>query len=309
MKHLISIRDLSTTQINKIIEEASGYIENKEALSLAAPPLKNCSVANLFFEPSTRTRASFELAAKRMGACVINLDVNSSARKKGESILDTIYTLEAMDVDIFVIRDAGVGVPKLIADHLSRGSVVNAGEANKSHPTQALLDLMTILQVKGSLDKLNIAIIGDIIHSRVACSDYEIFNRFGANEIRFIGPRELLPSNPPADVKLFDNLKDGLIGADVIIALRIQKERFEHTLEIPDESTYSDRFGLNVDSIKAAKDDVIIMHPGPMNRGIEINSDVADGDQSVIRRQVTNGVAVRMAILNQLFQLIRSNGQ
>jgi aspartate carbamoyltransferase catalytic subunit len=307
MKHLISIHDLDKNQINQIIEEANQYLSSHNGLIANRSLLKNCTVANLFFEPSTRTRASFELAAKRMGAHVINLDVNSSARKKGESILDTIYTLEAMDVDIFVIRDAGVGVPELIAGHLTKGAVINAGEANKSHPTQALLDLMTILQLRDNLENLKISIVGDIIHSRVAASDYEIFKMYGAFEIRFVGPKELLPTQAPEGVLLFDNLEDGIFDADVVMALRIQKERFTQTSAIPDEQTYAQMFGLNKKSIKAAKKNALIMHPGPMNRGIEIDSDVADSSQSIICKQVSNGVAIRMALLNQLFSSLNSN--
>jgi aspartate carbamoyltransferase catalytic subunit len=308
LRHLITLADLERYQIERIIDRASSYLT-----PLGHPPprdsiLKGHTVANLFFEASTRTRASFELAAKRLSADVLNLDVNMSARAKGESLLDTIYTLQAMQVDIFVVRDASTGVPGRIAKHVApHVSVLNAGESDVSHPTQGLLDLMTVQRHKGDMGKLCIAIVGDIKHSRVARSACEAFTKFDVGELRFVGPMELLPEDDMTGARLFTELDDGIRDADVVMALRIQKERFGELGEIPDPQEYFRRYGLTEERLRVAKPDAIVMHPGPMNRGVEIEGSLADGPRSVIQEQVTNGLAVRMGVLALVYEHISAN--
>jgi aspartate carbamoyltransferase catalytic subunit len=299
LRHLITLADLDRRHIEEILEQAHRY-----RTPLGEPPrrdtiLRGQTVANLFFEASTRTRASFELAARRLDADVLNLDVNMSSRQKGESIMDTIFTLQAMQVDIFVIRDASTGVPARIAERVAEHvSVLNAGESEVSHPTQGLLDLMTVVRHKKNLGATAIAIVGDITHSRVARSAYEAFTKLGVGEIRLVGPEELLPE--PGEFPLARRertLEAGIKDADVVMALRVQRERFAQLNDIPDPQQYFRRYGLTRESLALAKKDAIVMHPGPMNRGVEIESEVADGPQSVIQEQVTNGLAVRMAVL------------
>ena len=263
-------------------------------------------MANLFFEPSTRTRASFDLAGKRLGADVLNLDVNTSSRKKGESILDTIYTLQAMHVDVMVVRDASAGVPAYIARHVEdHVSILNAGEADVSHPTQGLLDLLTIRQHKQRFSELTVAIVGDIRHSRVAMSAAHGLATLGVAELRLISPAMLAPepTSVPGAV-ITDSLQQGLAGADVVMALRIQRERIGNLDGVPNIDEYFANYGISQRHLKFAAPDAIVMHPGPMNRGIEIESVVADGPQSVITQQVTNGVAVRMAVLERVGRIM-----
>jgi aspartate carbamoyltransferase catalytic subunit len=274
---------------------------------MGAPPardtvLKGRTVINLFFEPSTRTRASFELAAKRLSADVLSLDVNTSSRAKGESVIDTIYTLEAMQADVFVVRDASTGVPASIARQVEpHVSVLNAGESHVSHPTQGLLDLMTILLRKGEPSRLVVAIVGDIRHSRVARSAYEALMHYQVKELRLIGPPELLPEDDLFDGAAREtDLDRGIEGADVVMALRLQKERFAQMSDIPDPQEYFRRYGLTEERMQIARADAIVMHPGPMNRGVEIDSATADGPRSVIRQQVTCGTAIRMAVLTAI---------
>jgi aspartate carbamoyltransferase catalytic subunit len=252
----------------------------------------------MFTEPSTRTRVSFELAAKRLGADVVNLEVQLSSRVKGESMLDTIYTLEACHVDVFVIRDAEQGVPGLVAEHVKpHVSVLSAGEAHVSHPTQGLLDALTVLQSKRKFDGLDIAIVGDVKHSRVARSAWHAFTTLGVGKIRIVAPQALMPDAAEfTNCERFTSLDAGIASVDVIMMLRIQKERMA-TAQIPDADHYFEQFGLSSARLAKAKPEAIVMHPQPMNRGIEIASEVADGAQSVIREQVRNGVAVRMAVL------------
>lgn len=298
LRHLITLADLPREQIVAIIERAKRYLT-----PIGQPPprdtiLRGHTVANLFFEASTRTRASFELAAKRLSADVLNLDVNMSSRAKGESLLDTIYTLQAMQVDIFVIRDASTGVPMRIASHVApHVCVLNAGESDVSHPTQGLLDLMTIQQHKGDLGKRCVAIVGDIRHSRVVRSAAEALTKVGVGELRLVGPPELLPETQIAGTRTFTRLSDGIRDADVVMALRIQKERFGQLGDIPDPQEYFRRYGLTEERMQLARADAIVMHPGPMNRGVEIDGALADGPRSVIQEQVTNGLAIRMAVL------------
>jgi aspartate carbamoyltransferase catalytic subunit len=307
LRHLLTLRTLERRQIESIIEQAHRYLT-----PIGRPPardtaLTGCTVVNLFFEPSTRTRASFELAAKRLDADVLSLDVNMSSRAKGESVIDTIYTLEAMQADIFVVRDASTGVPASIARQVAPHiCVLNAGESEVSHPTQGLLDLMTIEMAKGDPAGLCVAIVGDIRHSRVACSAYEALTHFGVGELRLVGPEELLPDDEifTGAVRETD-LDKGIAGADVVMALRLQKERFAQLSDIPDPQEYFRRYGLTEERLKLARDDAIVMHPGPMNRGVEIDSATADGPRSVIRLQVTCGTAIRMAVLARVGEHVR----
>ena len=302
LRHLLTLRGLNRQHITALLDRAESFLSAPGEPAVRSQALKNVTVGNLFFEPSTRTRASFELAAKRMSADVLNLDVNTSARKKGESILDTMHTLQAMQVDVFVVRDASAGVPAYIARNANDSVLIlNAGEANVSHPTQGLLDLMTIRRHKGDFAGLIVAIVGDIAHSRVARSASEGLMTMGIAELRLISPEALAPE--PDDfpgARVMHSLKEGLRGADVVMALRIQRERIGSLDGIPGVDEYFATFGINHARMKLAAPDAIVMHPGPMNRGIEIDSSVADGPASVIVDQVTNGVAVRMAVLEEV---------
>lgn len=302
LRHLLTLKGLDKALLTEILDDAERYLTAPGSMPARSRSLAGRTVANLFFEPSTRTRASFDLAAKRLGADVLNLDVNTSSRKKGESILDTIYTLEAMQVDVMVVRDASAGVPAHIAENVQdHVSILNAGEADVSHPTQGLLDLLTMRQHKGSIENLKVAIVGDIRHSRVAMSASQGLAALGVGELRLISPAALAPdpqSVPGA--RIVDNLADGLADADVVMALRIQRERIGNLDGIPAIDEYFANYGISQERLKIASPDVIVMHPGPMNRGIEIESVVADGPSSVITQQVTNGVAVRMAVLDRV---------
>ncbi len=307
LRHLITLDGLPKSQLELILERARLYLTPVGLPPPRADTLRGQTVANLFFEASTRTRASFELAAKRLSADVLNLDVNMSSRAKGEGVIDTIFTLEAMQVDIFVVRDAGPGIPARIARQVEpHVCVLNAGEADLSHPTQGLLDLMTIMLHKGDPAKLAVAIVGDIRHSRVARSAWQALGTYGVGEFRLVGPPELLPDDDefPGAVRTTD-LAEGIADADVVMALRLQKERFAQLSEIPDPQEYFRRYGLTESKLGAAKADAIVMHPGPMNRGVEIASAVADGPRSVIREQVTNGLAIRMAVLELVHDHVR----
>ena len=307
LRHLITLDGLPKSQLELILERARRYLTAVGSPPPRADTLRGQTVANLFFEASTRTRASFELAAKRLSADVLNLDVNMSSRAKGESIVDTIFTLEAMQVDIFVVRDAGPGIPARIARQVAPHiCVLNAGEADLSHPTQGLLDLMTIMLHKGDPAKLTVAIVGDVRHSRVARSAWQALRTFEVGEFRLVGPTELLPDDDEFQgaVRTTD-LAEGIAGADVVMALRLQKERFAELSEIPDPQEYFRRYGLTEARLGAAQADAIVMHPGPMNRGVEIASAVADGSRSVIREQVTNGLAIRMAVLEIVHDHVR----
>ncbi len=302
LRHLLTLKGLDHSLLVDLLDEAEAYLTPAGALPARSDALAGRSVANLFFEPSTRTRASFDLAGKRLGADVLNLDVNTSSRKKGESILDTIYTLQAMRCDIMVVRDASAGVPAYIAKHVKdHVSILNAGESDVSHPTQGLLDLLTIRRHKGNFDNLTVAIVGDIRHSRVVKSTGWGLQTLGVGALRLISPPAMAPDAddmPFADI--VDNLEEGLAGADVVMALRIQRERIGNLDGIPGIDEYFANFGISHERMKLAQPDAIIMHPGPMNRGIEIEGTLADGAQSVITEQVANGVAVRMAVLERV---------
>jgi len=302
LQHLLTLKGLDRGTLTQLLDDAQRFVSPVGGEVVRSNSLAGRTVANLFFEPSTRTRASFDLAGKRLGADVLNLDVNTSSRKKGESILDTIYTLRAMQVDIMVVRDASSGVPAYIArnvnDHLS---ILNAGEADVSHPTQGLLDLLTIRQRLGRFEDLTVAIVGDIAHSRVARSAAEGLHTLGVGELRLISPPPLAPEPDEMPyAKILDNLEDGLRDANVVMALRIQRERIGNLDGIPGIDEYFANYGISSERMRIAAPDAIVMHPGPMNRGIEIESSLADSPSSVISQQVTNGVAVRMAVLERV---------
>ncbi|MGA0799033.1 MAG: aspartate carbamoyltransferase catalytic subunit, partial [Steroidobacteraceae bacterium] len=263
--------------------------------------LSDKTVALMFAEPSTRTRVSFELAARRLGAEVINIEVQLSSRLKGESVLDTVATLESMHVDAFILRDSDASIPELVATHVAQHvSVISGGAGSLSHPTQGLLDALTVKQHLGRIEGLSIAIVGDVKHSRVARSAAQIFTALGAGDVRLVAPAGLMPT--PAEFtgcSRFDSFDQGIENCDVVMMLRIQKERMA-AAAIPDEARYFQEWGLTQERLRRAKPGALVMHPQPMNRGVEIASDVADGAQSVIRDQVRNGVAVRMAVLETL---------
>jgi len=309
LRHLLTLRGLGRQQIVDLLDHSQSFVTESGEPVARSGVLQDRTVANLFFEPSTRTRASFDLAAKRLGADVLNLDVNTSSRKKGESILDTVYTLQAMQVDVLVIRDAEAGVPAYIARHVNDFiSILNAGESDVSHPTQALLDLLTIRQHKGAFDSLKVAIVGDIAHSRVARSASEALITMGVNELRLVSPAALSPDpdTVPDKARILSNLDEGIRGADVIMALRIQRERIGNLDGIPGIDEYFARYGISHERMKLAAPGAILMHPGPMNRGIEIESSLADSACSVITDQVRNGVAVRMAVLSTVIEALDS---
>ena len=298
LRHLLTLDGLSRDEILHLLDLAQFYVREPGDLPARDGALLGRTVANLFFEPSTRTRVSFELAATRLGADVVNLDLHSSSRVKGETVLDTIYTLQAMMVDVFVMRDSEPGLPAFVAAHVQpHVSVLNAGEAHVSHPTQGLLDVLTIRQRKGNVQDLCVAVVGDIRHSRVARSTATALQTLGVGELRFVSPASLAtgPTEFPG-AKRFESLEDGLRGADVIMALRIQKERMDQS-QIPDVDAFLREWGITERSILPAREGAIVLHPGPMNRGVEISDAVADGPQSAVRQQVRNGVAVRMAVL------------
>jgi aspartate carbamoyltransferase catalytic subunit len=308
LRHLLTLQGLDRQHLTDLLDEAEQYLSDDGEPVVRSAALSGRTVANLFFEPSTRTRASFDVAARRLGADVLNLDVNTLSRKKGESILDTIYTLQAMQIDVMVVRDAQDGVPAYVARHVNDFvSILNAGESDVSHPTQGLLDLLTIRRHKGGFDGLTVAIVGDIAHSRVARSAAEGLVTMGVRELRLISPESLSPEegSVPPQAKIMHRLDDGVRGADVVMALRIQRERITNLDGIPGVDEYFANYGVSFERMKRAAPDAIVMHPGPMNRGIEIESKLADSPCSVIAEQVRNGVAVRMAVLASV---IRTQG-
>jgi aspartate carbamoyltransferase catalytic subunit len=299
LRHLLTLEGLSLRQVEALLERAQSFVRPPgDERSPANQSMRGVTVANLFTEPSTRTRVSFELAAKRLGADVVNLEVQLSSRVKGESMLDTVFTLEALHVDVLVIREAEAGVLGMVAGNVApHVSVLSAGEAHVSHPTQGLLDALTVRQHKKRFENLSIAIVGDIQHSRVARSAYQAFKLLGVQDLRIVAPPAFMPKPEEfSGCSRHATLKAGLKDADVVMMLRIQKERMTHA-SLPDADRYFAKYGLTPERLAIAKPDAIVMHPQPMNRGIEIASDVADGPQSVIRDQVSNGVAVRMAVL------------
>jgi aspartate carbamoyltransferase catalytic subunit len=298
LRHLLTLESLPRSELERLLAKAQGYVCPLGGRPPGSTVLHGVTVANLFTEPSTRTRVSFELAAKRLGADVVNLEVQLSSRVKGESMLDTVYTLQSLHVDVMVIRDAEPGVPELVAANVApHVSVLSAGEAHVSHPTQGLLDALTVQQHKHRFEGLGLAIVGDVRHSRVARSAVHAFRTLGVTDLRIVAPPALMPGDDEfTGCARHTSLDTGLADADVIMMLRIQKERMGQA-DLPDADRYFAQYGLTPERLSVAKPDAIVMHPQPMNRGIEIASDVADGPQSVIRDQVRNGVAVRMAVL------------
>ncbi|HET9695084.1 MAG TPA: aspartate carbamoyltransferase catalytic subunit [Steroidobacteraceae bacterium] len=307
LRHLLTLEGLSADELRGLLDFAQFYVRHPGDMAARDGSLAGRTVANLFFEPSTRTRVSFELAAKRLGADVVNLDLHSSSRVKGETVLDTIYTLQAMGVDVFVMRDSEPGVSAFVAAHVQpHVSVLNAGEAHVSHPTQGLLDVLTIRQRKGQdLRPLSVAVVGDIKHSRVARSSVTALLTLGVGDLRLVSPVALAPDDEElVGARRYSSLEDGLRGVDVIMALRIQKERMD-TSQIPDVDAFVREWGITEQTIRLAKPDAIVLHPGPMNRGVEITSPVADGPQSAVQLQVRNGVAVRMAVLSTIVRNVQ----
>lgn len=303
LQHLLTTEGLPKGIITNILDVASSFVSISDREVKKVPLMRGKSVFNLFFENSTRTRTTFEIAAKRLSADVLNLNIAASSTSKGESLLDTIDNLAAMHADMFVVRHAESGAPFLIAKHLidtkqSHVHVVNAGDGRHAHPTQGLLDMYTIRHYKKDFSNLRVAIVGDVLHSRVARSDIHALTTLGVPEVRVIGPRTLLPSGlEQMGVRVFHDMNAGLKDVDVIIMLRLQNERMNGAL-LPSAQEYFKSYGLTQERLALANPDAIVMHPGPMNRGVEIDSAVADGPQAVILSQVTFGIAVRMAVMS-----------
>lgn len=299
LRHFLSIAGLDRDLLVEIMDRAEQFsgLSNRQVKKV--PLLRGKTIINLFFENSTRTRTTFELAAKRLSADVMNLNISTSATSKGESLLDTLHNLEAMHSDMFVVRHSQSGAAEFIAQHVApHVSVINAGDGCHAHPTQAMLDMFTIRRHKQDFSQLKVAIVGDILHSRVARSQIEALTTLGVAEIRAIGPKTLLPHDCELlGVQPYYNLAQGLQGVDVIIMLRLQNERMQGAL-LPSAREYFNGYGLTEEKLALAQPDAIVMHPGPINRGIEIASSVADGPQSVILEQVTHGIAVRMAVMS-----------
>lgn len=301
LQHLLTIEGLPKPILFHILDTAKSFEHVAQQEIKKVPHLQGKSVFNLFFEPSTRTRTTFEIAAKRLSADVINLNVSDSSQSKGETLLDTVDNLSAMQADMFVVRHAESGAAHLIANHVSSGiHVINAGDGRHAHPTQALLDMYTIRNFKGRFENLKVAIVGDVLHSRVARSQIHALTTLGVPEVRVIGPKTLMPRDvEKLGVRVFHDMMLGLKDVDVVIMLRLQNERMNGAL-LPSCDEYFKYYGLTPDKLARAKSDAIVMHPGPMNRGVEIDSEVADGVQSVILSQVTFGIAVRMAVMSIL---------
>jgi aspartate carbamoyltransferase catalytic subunit len=301
LKHLLTLDGLPPAILTRILDTAESFIDVGEREVKKVPLLRGKAIFNLFFEPSTRTRTTFEIAAKRLSADVVNLNIAASAQSKGETVLDTVSNLTAMHADMFIVRHAQSGAAHFIAQHVEPHiSVVNAGDGRHAHPTQGLLDMFTIRRYKGAFHNLRVAIVGDILHSRVARSQIHALTSLGVPEVRVIAPRTLLPVGvEQMGVHVFHDMKKGLKDVDVIIMLRLQNERMKGAL-LPSAQEYFKQYGLTPDKLALARPDAIVMHPGPMNRGVEIDSEVADGPQSVILPQVTYGIAVRMAVMSLL---------
>lgn len=294
-KHILGLAQMTTEDLLHVINTARSFKEISTRPIKKVPTLRGKTVINFFFEPSTRTRLSFEVAAKRMSADTFNISASTSSATKGETLIDTARNLQAMAPDVIIIRHSSSGAPQLLARNVD-ASIINAGDGTHEHPSQGLLDIMTILEHKGSLAGLKIAIVGDIAHSRVAGSDIIGFNKLGAN-VHLAGPATFMPADAARlGVTICEDVRDAVRDADVVMALRIQKERQNDPL-IPSLREYSTFYGINNRLLQLAKEDVLVMHPGPINRGVEMSPDVADGKRSVILEQVTNGVAVRMALL------------
>lgn len=298
LRHLLTLDGLPRAIITQILDTAESFMDVGEREVKKVPLLRGKSIFNLFFEPSTRTRTTFEIAAKRLSADVVNLNIATSSQTKGEAILDTVDNLSAMHADMFIVRHSQSGAAHFIAQHVAPHiSVVNAGDGRHAHPTQGLLDMFTIRRFKGEFHNLTVAIVGDVLHSRVARSDIHALTTLGCPDVRVVGPRTLVPSDlSHLGVRVCHTLEEGIRDCDVVITLRLQNERMSGAL-LPSSQEYFKSFGLTPERLRWAKPDAIVMHPGPINRGVEIDSAVVDGPQSVILPQVTFGIAVRMAVL------------
>ena len=296
---LLSTEGLGKEILTQVLDTAQRFVAVSDREVKKVPLLRGKSVFNLFFENSTRTRTTFEIAAKRLSADVINLDIGKSSTAKGESLLDTISNLSAMAADIFVVRHSESGAPYLIAQHVApHVHVINAGDGRHAHPTQGLLDMFTIRHYKGDFTQLRVAIVGDVLHSRVARSDIHALSALGCPDVRVVGPKTLVPQDlSHLGVRVFHDLSEGIRDCDVVIALRLQNERMSGAL-LPSSQEYFKAYGLTPERLEAASPGAIVMHPGPINRGVEIDSAVADGAQSVILPQVTYGIAIRMAVMS-----------
>lgn len=299
--HFLTIDGLGREMLTEILDTAEGFTGVSERTIKKVPLCRGKVVANLFFETSTRTRTTFELASKRLSADVLNLNISTSATSKGETLLDTLRNLEAMHVDMFVVRHASSGAAHFIARHADRGvGVINAGDGRHAHPTQAMLDMFTIRRHKGEFTGLRVAIVGDVLHSRVARSQILALNTLGVSEVRVVAPRTLLPSDPHGlGVHVYHDMEAGIRDVDVIIMLRLQRERMQGAL-LPSEHEYFRLFGLTERRLALADSHAIVMHPGPINRGVEMDSQVADGSNSVILQQVSYGIAIRMAVISMV---------
>jgi len=310
LRHLLTVEGLKRQQIVDILDTAESFISVADRQVRKVPLLRGKTVVNLFFEASTRTLTTFELAAKRLSADVLKININTSATVKGESLLDMLHNLEAMQCDMFVVRHADSGAAHLIAQHVApHVSVINAGDGSHAHPTQALLDMFTIRRRKGEFAPLTVAIVGDIKHSRVARSQIHALTTLGVSELRVVAPKTLLPADVETlGVHVTHDLDEGLRDADVVIMLRLQKERMQGAM-LPSEGEYFRTYGLTEERLAHARPDAIVMHPGPINRGVEIASSVADGPQSVILEQVSNGIAVRMAVMSMVLGRAPGEGE
>jgi aspartate carbamoyltransferase catalytic subunit len=301
LRHFLTIEGLPRQTLTDILDTAENFSTVGTQQAKKVPLLRGKTVVNLFFEPSTRTRTTFELAAKRLSADVLNINIQASSTSKGESLLDMLRNLEAMHCDMFVVRHNTSGAAHFIAEHVAPHiSVINAGDGRHAHPTQGMLDMFTIRRHKQDFTRLRVAIVGDILHSRVARSEIHALNTLGVPEVRVIGPHTLIPREASSlGVHVYHDIHEGLRDVDVIIMLRLQRERMLGAM-LPSEEEYFMQYGLTRKKLALAKPDAIVMHPGPINRGVEIESAVADGPQSVILEQVTNGLAVRMAVMSMV---------
>ncbi|MEN8107864.1 MAG: aspartate carbamoyltransferase catalytic subunit [Pseudomonadota bacterium] len=300
LRHFLSIQGLNYQLLTDILDTAESFTGVTEQSVKKVPLLRGKTIVNLFFEASTRTRTTFELAAKRLSADVLNINITQSSTIKGETLLDTLRNLEAMHVDMFVVRHADSGAAHFMANNVAPHiSIINAGDGRHAHPTQAMLDMFTIRRIKGpDFGRLRVAIVGDIMHSRVARSQIHALNLLNTGEVRVVAPRTLIPAAAETlGIQIYHDLRAGIADADVVIMLRLQRERMQGAL-LPSEHEYYELFGVTEEKLAVAKPDVTIMHPGPVNRGVEMDSEVADGPRSVILEQVTHGIAVRMAVMS-----------
>ena len=301
LRHFLTIENLPRQTLVDILDTAENFSTVGSQNVKKVPLLRGKTIVNLFFEPSTRTRTTFELAAKRLSADVLNINISTSSTSKGESLLDMLRNLEAMHCDMFVVRHNQSGAAHFIANHVAPHiSVINAGDGSHAHPTQGMLDMFTIRRHKPDFTNIRVAIVGDIMHSRVARSQIHALNILGVPEVRVVGPHTLIPRDAGAlGVHVYHNMHEGIRDVDVIMMLRLQRERMSGAM-LPSEAEYFSEYGITEEKLRLAKPDAILLHPGPINRGVEIESAVADGPQSVILEQVTNGIAVRMAIMSMV---------